>query len=90
MKRSDISSYAHFNLGTYNQTAGTGISNLGNTSLSANDAYIVTNNVIGHVTVGSLTLGTNYANLTGTVAGLYGQAAINQSTLLNQISTGRS
>jgi hypothetical protein len=71
------------------QNAGHGLTSLGNSGFTiTNSASISTNNVTGGITVGGLSIGTNFANLTGTVAGLSGQAAIDIITLLNSISAG--
>ena len=51
-------------------------------------AILIGNAANGSLNVGALSLGTNFANLTGFVANLSGQAAINIITLLNTITYG--
>ncbi len=78
-----------------------GLTNLRNLVLSLDVSNIVLTNLIasgevtltgnsadGSLNVGALALNTNFANLTGFVAGLSGQAAIDIITLLNVITSG--
>ncbi len=78
-----------------------GLTNLRNLVLSLDVSNIVLSNLVangqvtltgnsadGSLNVGALSLNTNFANLTGLVAGLSGQAAINIITLLNVITSG--
>lgn len=78
-----------------------GLVNLRNLALTFNAGNIILSNLIasgqvtlignsadGSLNVGALSLGTNFANLTGFVAGLSGQAAIDIITLLNIITSG--
>ena len=74
---------------SYKQNAGNGIVNFGAGGLHATSVTTMTANTVnGAITVSSLSLGTQFANLTGTVAGLSGTAAIKGITLLNTIGPG--
>jgi hypothetical protein len=75
-------------LGRFTQNAGSttafgngGITSTGNSSFTSN-------NVTGSINVASLSLGTNFANLVGTIAGGSGVAAIQTVTFLNSITSG--
>lgn len=83
----DVTNNALINTTSFTQAAGTGVTNLGGTLL-ANNASMTTYNAIGALNVNALTLDTQFANLTGSVAGQVGVAAINLIHLLNSIEPG--
>jgi hypothetical protein len=86
-----MTNHATINASTFIQQAGT-LSNLGNLSNQVlnvvGNASITEGTVNGNINLGSLTLDVGNANLFGTVAGLFGQPAINTVTLLNTITAG--
>ena len=85
----NITNNATITTGSFTQSAGTGLTALGGSTLVATGtAIITTNNVTGRVTVGTLKLDTNAANLTGTVNGSAGQTGADSIVLLNTISSG--
>jgi hypothetical protein len=71
---------------SYLQSAGTGTTDFGSNGINlTNNATINTDTANGVIDVSSLALKTNFANLSGFVDGLSGQAAISTITLLNSI-----
>ena len=85
----NITNNATITTGDFTQSAGSGLSALGGSTLVATGtATITTNNTTGRVTVGALELDTNAANLTGTVNGFAGQTGADSIVLLNTIGQG--
>ncbi|UCH89012.1 MAG: putative Ig domain-containing protein [Thermoplasmata archaeon] len=71
----------------YVQTAGTGTTNFtsGYLELGGGMASITTKNAVGSIGVGILLLGTDYSDLTGTIEGVSGKAAVDKIQLLKAI-----
>ena len=85
----NITNSATITAQTFTQSAGTGTTALGDASLHTTGATsITTDNVTGTVEVGSLSIGTNAASLSGTVNGLSGQSGADEIVLLNTIISG--
>lgn len=84
----DVTNNALMKVGQFTQNAGslTAFGSSGITTTSGTSVSV--NNVTGKINVAALTLGTNDANLTGSIIGMTGQDAIDTVTFLNTISAG--
>ena len=69
------------------QNAGSGTTNLGFLNTSG-ATVITTNNVVGQINVGSLTLTVNTGRLTGTIGGIGGVLAVTQVVLTHSVNFG--
>jgi hypothetical protein len=80
----NVTNNAVINTGVFTQSAGTGTTNFGSPGVTASGAAsVITNQAIGTINAGSLTVGVNSGNLQGTVNGASGAAAASQVVILN-------